>query len=58
MLAAVEGPSWSPVHYVDTRLKHIFQDLVDSADDAGCSGDLTVVAAKYVTYLRVALPKL
>jgi hypothetical protein len=52
------GPSWSPDHYSDTRLKQAIQALVDSADSAGCSEDLTVVSAKYVEYLREALPKL
>ena len=52
------GPSWSPDHYSDARLKQVIQDLVDSADDTGCSEDLTVVSAKYVEYLREALPKL
>lgn len=52
------GPSWSPDHYVDARLKRVIQDLVESADDSGCSDDLTVVSAKCVEYLRAALPKL
>lgn len=52
------GPSWSPDHYSDARLKQAIQDLVDSADGAGCSEDLTVVSAKYVEYLRETLPKL
>ena len=52
------GPSWSPDHYSDPRLKQVIQDLVDSADNTGCSEDLTVVSAKYVEYLRETLPKL
>ncbi|MBB6144290.1 hypothetical protein HNQ77_002242 [Silvibacterium bohemicum] len=52
------GPSWSSDHYADERLKEILQDLVDSADDTGCSADLTVVSRKYVGYLQQALPKL
>jgi hypothetical protein len=52
------GPSWSPDHYSDARLKQAIQDLVDSADGAGCSENLTVVSAKYVEYLRETLPKL
>jgi hypothetical protein len=52
------GPSWSTDHYTDPRLKQVIQDLVDSADDAGCTEDLTVVSAKYVEYLRKTLPKL
>jgi hypothetical protein len=52
------GPSWSSDHYADERLKQIIRDLVQSADDTGCSEDLTVVSRKYVGYLRQALPKL
>lgn len=49
------GPSWSPNHYVDENLKGLLRDLVDSADDTGCSPDLTVVSAKEVEALRHAL---
>jgi hypothetical protein len=52
------GPSWSTNHYADPRLKQVIQDLVDSADDAGCTDDLTVVSSKYVEYLRETLPNL
>lgn len=52
------GPSWSSVHYADERLKQTIQDLVDSADDTGCSEDLTVVSRKYVDHLEQALPEL
>jgi hypothetical protein len=52
------GPSWSSDHYADERLKQIIQDLVDSADDTGCSEDLTVVSRKYVDYLQQTLPKI
>jgi hypothetical protein len=52
------GPSWSSDYSADERSKQIPQDLVDSADDTGCSEDLTVVSRKYVGYLRQALPKL
>lgn len=52
------GPSWEPRHYADDRLKQILRELVDSSDDTGCTEDLTVVEAKYVTYLREALRKL
>jgi hypothetical protein len=52
------GPSWSADHYADPRLKQVLQDLVDSADDTGCTEDLTVVSSKYVQYLSEALPKL
>jgi hypothetical protein len=46
------GPSYSSDHYSDGCLKQILQDLVDSADDTGCSEDLTVVSRKYVDWLR------
>jgi hypothetical protein len=52
------GPSWSSDHYADERLKQIIRDLIESADDTGCSEDLTVVSRKYVDYLHQALPKL
>jgi hypothetical protein len=52
------GPSWSSGHYADERLKQTIQDLVDSADDTGCSEDLTVVSRKYVDHLKQALPEL
>jgi hypothetical protein len=52
------GPNWSSDHYADERLKEIIRDLVDSADDTGCSEDLTVVSRKYIDYLQQALPKL
>lgn len=52
------GPSWDPNHYADGGLKRMIRDLVASSDETGCTGDLTVVSAKYVQYLREALPKL
>jgi hypothetical protein len=52
------GPSWSSDHYADERLKEIIRDLVESADDTGCSEDLTVVSRKYVDYLKQTLPRL
>ena len=52
------GPSWSSDHYADDRLKQIIHGLVDSADDTGCSEDLTVVSRKYVDLLEQALPEL
>ena len=54
------GPSWSSDHFADERLKQILQDLVDSADDTGCSEELSEVRSHgpYVGYLQQALPKL
>ncbi|HUZ97530.1 MAG TPA: hypothetical protein VMU57_21710 [Edaphobacter sp.] len=53
-----QGPSWSPEHYSDDRLKAIIQELIDSADSTGCSPDLTVVGSKAVDSLREALSRL
>lgn len=53
-----EGPSWAPEHYVDYRLKKVLHELVDSADNTGCTPDLTVVAAKPVEALRQALARI
>jgi hypothetical protein len=52
------GPSWSPEHYADERLKHLIQNLIDSADNTGCSEDLTVVSRDSVESLRRALTTL
>lgn len=49
------GPSWAPEHYVDGRLKAALRELVDSADDAGCSPDLIVVSAAATEAIRSAL---
>ena len=57
-LIANSGPSWSPNHYIDDSLKVRLRALVDSADDTGCSPDLTVVSAKEVEALRAALQML
>jgi hypothetical protein len=52
------GPSWSPEYYADEHLKQILQGLVDSADNTGCSPDLTVVAAQPLEVLRGVLAEL
>ena len=39
------GPSWAPNHFADDSLKQAIRDLLDSADNTGCSPDLIVVAA-------------
>jgi hypothetical protein len=51
-------PSWSSDHQAGERLKQIIRDLIESADDTGCSEDLTVVSRKYVDYLQQALQKI
>lgn len=53
-----EGPSWAPEHYVDDRLKKVLHELVDSADNTGCTPDLTVVSAKPVEAIRQALARI
>jgi hypothetical protein len=53
-----QGPSWSPKHYCDHRLKTMIQELIDSADSTGCSPDLTVVESMAVDSLREALSRL
>ena len=50
------GPSWAPNHFVDDHLKQAIRSLLDSADNAGCSPDLTVVAAAHVDAVRALLP--
>ena len=57
-LSVNQGHSWSPKHYCDHRLKIMIQELIDSADSAGCSPDLTVVSSKPVDSLREALSRL
>jgi hypothetical protein len=52
------GPSWAPNHYADDTLKEAIQNLLESADNTGCSLDLTVVEAKHVETLRVLLREL
>jgi len=52
------GPSWAPNHYADDILKQAIQKLLDSADSAGCSPDLTVVAVAHVETVRSLIPEL
>ena len=51
------GPSWAPNHFVDDHLKQAIRKLLDSADNTGCSPDLTVVAAADVETIRARLPE-
>ncbi len=51
------GPSWAPNHYADDDLKQAIQKLLESADNTGCSPDLTVVAAAHVETVRLLLPE-
>jgi hypothetical protein len=47
------GPSWSPTPYASNGIKQAILKLVESADSAGCSPDLTVVATPDVEALRL-----
>ena len=47
------GPSWSRTPYASKDVKEAIQNLVDSADSAGCSDDLTVVSAANVEALQL-----
>ncbi len=51
------GPSWAPNHYVSDELKQVVRELLDSADNAGCSTDLTVVGSEQLEAVRSRLPK-
>ena len=51
------GPSWAPNHFADDQLKQAIRDLLDSADNTGCTDDLTVVEARHVKTVRSLLPE-
>jgi hypothetical protein len=46
------GPSWSPSPYASDDVKQAIEKLVESADNTGCDGDLTVASATAVESLR------
>jgi hypothetical protein len=52
------GPSWSPEAYASQTLKEAIKQLVDSADNTGCSPDLTVVSAEHLEALKAFHQKL
>jgi hypothetical protein len=52
------GPSWNPSVYADASVKAAIQGIVDSADDTGCTADLTVVSSCSLAALRAVLAKL
>jgi hypothetical protein len=52
------GPSWNPSAYADASVKAAVQAVLDSADDTGCSPDLTVVASEPLEALRALLAKI
>ena len=51
------GPSWAPNHFASDELKQAVRELLDSADNAGCSTDLTVIASEQLEAVRSRLPK-
>jgi hypothetical protein len=51
------GPSWAPNHFADDHLKQAIRDLLDSADNTGCSPELTVVAAPGIEAVRSRMPE-
>lgn len=52
------GPSWAPERFIDRASFETIRSLVQSADNAGCSPDLTVVSAAPVAVLQTTLPAL
>ena len=50
-------PNWAPNHFADDHLKRAIRDLLDSADNTGCSSDLTVVAAAELEAVRSRMPE-
>ena len=52
------GPSWAPNHFADDHLKQAIRDLLDSADNTGCSPELTVVDASGLEAVRSRMPEL
>jgi hypothetical protein len=51
------GPNWAPNHFADDHLKRAIRNLLDSADNTGCSPDLTVVAAAGLEAVRSRMPE-
>ena len=51
------GPSWKPNHYASDELKQTLRELLDSADNTGCSSHLTVVLSEKLEAVRSRLPQ-
>ena len=51
------GPSLEHHHFADEALKEATQDLLASADDTGCTADLTVASADGLTKIKQILAK-
>ncbi len=52
------GPTWNPAAFACAQIKSSIELLIDSADNTGCTDDLTVVCASAVEALRSQLSKL
>lgn len=52
------GPPWAPNHFADESLKATIQRLLATADNTGCSDDLTVIAAEPLAELHRLFEKL
>lgn len=52
------GPSWNPSADADDSVKTAMREVLDSADNTGCSDDLTVVASGPLERLRELLQKI
>ncbi len=50
------GPTWEPNHYASPGVRTAVRVLLDSADNTGCTADLTVVSSKPLDALRVLFP--
>lgn len=46
------GPSWRRTGFTDTELRGVIEALIESADNTGCTEDLTVVSANALVALR------
>jgi hypothetical protein len=51
------GPSWAPNHFADDDLKQVIRGLLESADNTGCSPELTVVAMTSLEAVRLRMPE-
>ena len=51
------GPSWQPNHFADEGMKKAILDLLASAENTGCTSDLTVVSSEALGHLREILAK-
>jgi hypothetical protein len=52
------GPSWNPSAYADANVKAAIEAVVDSADDTGCTEDLTVISSCALAAPRALVEKM